>query len=202
MIHGEDGRIRLVNTQAETLFGYRRDELIGEPVEVLMPKRFRERHAGHVTAYLAAPQARPMGAGLELYGRRKDGTEFSAEISLSPFETPTGWLLLSAIRDVTERRKADARFRGLLESAPDPIVIADSEGRIVLVNQETERVFGYSREELLGQPVEKLLPERFHSDHVRHRALPVRASNPADGAGHGALRPPQGWQRVPRRDQP
>lgn len=169
VILGSDQRIRLVNAQAEALFGYRREELIGEPVEKLMPERFRGRHGGHVARYLATPQVRPMGAGLELYALHKDGTEFPVEISLSPLETPAGQLALSAIRDVTERRKADARFRSLLESAPDPIVIADSSGRIVLVNQETECVFGYPREELLGQPVEIFLPERFRREHMGHR---------------------------------
>jgi len=170
VILGADGRILLVNAQAESLFGYSRAELLRAPIEKLLPERFRERHAGHVARYLAAPQVRPMGAGLELYARHQDGTEFPVEISLSPLETPTGRLALGAIRDVTERRKADARFRSLLESAPDPIVIVDGEGRIVLVNQETERVFGYAREELLGRPVELLLPERFRGDHVRDRA--------------------------------
>jgi len=170
VILGSDHRIFLVNAQAEVLFGYSREALVGEPVEKLMPERFRGRHAGHLAQYFSEPQVRPMGVGLELYARHQDGTEFPVEISLSPLETPAGRLALSAIRDVTERRKADARFRSLLETMPDPIVIADAEGRIFLVNQETERVFGYSREELIGEPIEILLPERFRGDHVHHRS--------------------------------
>lgn len=165
-----DQRILLVNAQTEELFGYPRAALIGEPLEMLMPERFRDRHAGHLARYFAAPQVRRMGAGLELFARRADGTEFPVEISLSPLDTPAGLVVLSAIRDVTERRQAEARFRSLLESAPDPIVIADAEGRIVLVNHETERVFGYARGELLGGRVEMLLPERLRDVHGHHRS--------------------------------
>src|SRR5207253_4874688 len=97
------------------------------------------------------PRARSMGAGLELYGLRKDGSEFPVEISLSPIHTDEGTLVMSAIRDITERRKAEQKFRGLLESAPDAIVIVDPNGEIVLVNNQTERLFGYDRGDLLGE---------------------------------------------------
>ena len=103
-----DGRIVLVNRQAETLFGFGRDELIGEPVEILIPHSFRERHHAHRAGFAAGPQARPMGAGLELFGLRSDGTEFPVEISLSPLETADGLLVSAAIRDITERKKAES----------------------------------------------------------------------------------------------
>ena len=111
-----------------------------------------------------------MGAGLDLSGRRRDGTEFPVEISLSPIETPRGRFVSAAIRDATERRKVEARFRGLLESAPDAMVIVDGAGRIVLVNAQAEAIFGYPRAELLGQPLEMLIPERYRARHVGHRA--------------------------------
>jgi PAS domain S-box-containing protein len=111
-----------------------------------------------------------MGAGLELYGRRKDGTEFPVEISLSPLQTEEATLAISAIRDITERKRAEQKFDGLLESAPDAMVIVDQSGTIVLVNGQTQTLFGYRREELLGQAVELLLPERFRDRHVIHRA--------------------------------
>ncbi|MBV8530706.1 MAG: PAS domain S-box protein [Candidatus Eremiobacteraeota bacterium] len=98
-----DGRMRLVNAQAERLFGYYREELLGAPVELLIPERFHQRHVGERTGYAADPLVRPMGIGLELYGRRKDGTEFPVEISLSPVSTIEGTFIASAIRDVTER---------------------------------------------------------------------------------------------------
>jgi PAS domain S-box-containing protein len=105
VILGRNGRIALVNAQVERLFGYARAELIGQPIEVLVPDRYRAQHPGYRDAYFGAPRTRPMGAGLDLYGRRKDGTEFAAEISLSPIDTEEGSLVTAAIRDVTDRKR-------------------------------------------------------------------------------------------------
>ncbi|WP_371658432.1 PAS domain S-box protein [Streptomyces sp. NBC_00280] len=163
------GIIRLVNAQTETLFGYRREELLGHPVELLIPGRFRAHHAAHRDGYATTRQVRPMGAGLELHGLRKDGTEFPVEISLSPLETADGLLVSAAVRDVSERKAAEERFRALLEAAPDAMVIVDDTGIIRLVNAQTEALFGYRRDELLGRPVDLLVPERFQANHGRHR---------------------------------
>jgi protein-histidine pros-kinase len=110
-----------------------------------------------------------MGRGLDLFGRRRDGTEFPAEISLSPMRTDEGVFATAAIRDISERKKVESKFRGLLEAAPDAIVIVSREGRIELVNGQAERLFGYTRDEILGQPVELLVPERFRPRHPDHR---------------------------------
>ncbi|TMQ11388.1 MAG: PAS domain S-box protein [Deltaproteobacteria bacterium] len=169
VIVDESGRIVLINSQTERLFGYTRDELYGRTVEVLVPERFRPRHPRDRAAYFHHARPRPMGGGGDLFGRRKDGSEFPAEISLSPMETDDGRLITAAIRDISERKRAEEMFRGLLEAAPDATVIVDATGRIVLVNAQTEAMFGYPRHELLERPVEILMPERFRELHPGHR---------------------------------
>ncbi|PYQ50623.1 MAG: hypothetical protein DMF78_15215 [Acidobacteria bacterium] len=152
---------------AERLFGYSREELLGAAVEMLVPERYRAGHPAHRRGYFHEPKPRPMGKGLDLSGRRKDGTEFPAEISLSPMATDEGTFATAAIRDVSERRQVEAKFRGLLEAAPDAMVIVNRNGRIELVNEQTEKVFGYKRDEMLGREVEMLI--RFRPQHPGHR---------------------------------
>jgi PAS domain S-box-containing protein len=285
------GQIVLANAQAVRLFGYSREELVNRPVEILIPEARRRVHPGFRDAYMENPHPRPMGAGIKLAGRRKDGSEFPAEISLSAVETEREtiavaavrdvtdylrateakdllaaivqsshdaiigktidgiikswnpgaerlygytaqeiidkpaeilflpeqvaeenailqniasgervaqrlidrvrkdgtivpvWLAASPIvnadgeivglatvsRDVTDQQRAEARFRGLLEAAPDAIVGVDARGRILVVNVQATQLFGYGREELVGQPVEILVPEARRALHPGHR---------------------------------
>lgn len=165
-----EGVIALVNAQTERLFGYTRTELLGETVDVLVPYRYRPGHPALQRGFLTQPTARPMGAGRDLFGLRKDGTEFPIEIGLNPINTEHGLFVVSAIVDISDRKRLEARFRMTVESAPTAMVMIDQAGTMVLVNTETERLFRYERGELLGLKVEVLIPERFRAAHPRLRA--------------------------------
>ncbi len=169
VIVDRQGVIVMINAQTEKLFGYTRDELAGQPVELLVPERFRDLHPFHRKRYGKNPPVGPMAPDLDLAARRKDGSEFPVEITLSPMEIEADHLIIAALRDITVRKRAEEKFRGLLESAPDAVVVADDKGVIQLVNSQTEKMFGYDRLELIGQPVELLTPKRFRKRHVRHR---------------------------------
>ena len=184
VIVNEEGSIELVNAQAERLFGYDRTEMLQRNVDLLVPERYRGAHTGHRAKYFSNAHPRPMGADLALYARRKDGSEFPVEISLSPLVTESGTLAISAVRDISARKRAEAQFRALLESAPDAMVIVKDDGRIVLVNAQTERLFGFRREELLGQSVEMLVPERYRPAHTKHRLTYFSSAHPRP-MGHG-----------------
>jgi PAS domain S-box-containing protein len=169
VIVDHEGTIIMVNAQLEKLFGYSREEVAGKRVEMLVPARFRDVHPFHRGQYVKSPRVRPMGADLELYALRQDGTEFPVEISLSPMEMEEENLVIAALRDITDRKRAEEKFRGLLESAPDAMVVVDQHGVIQVVNSQTEKLFGYDRVELVGQTVEILVPKRFRKKHARHR---------------------------------
>ena len=171
-----EGRITSINSQLERLFGYARQELIGQNVEILVPERFRRAHPGHRDTYKTHAIVRPMGAGLELFARRKDETEFPVDIMLSPMETEQGRVIISVIRDISDRKKAqeairrsESQFRALFEFSPDAIIASDQQGRITEVNGRVESMFGYQRSELLGQSIDVLVPERFRHTHPARR---------------------------------
>lgn len=163
------GRIVQANLQVEAMFGYNRDELRGQSIEILLPERLRAQHRQHRATFSNEPRRRPMGAGLRLFGLRKDGTEFPVDINLTPVENRADGVVMAVARDMTERREAQRRFRRLLESAPDAMILVDGSGRIVLVNAHAERTFGYGPDQLLGQPITTLVPPALHD--IARRAL-------------------------------
>jgi protein-histidine pros-kinase len=165
-----DGRIVFVNRGAETLFEYSAEELVGRPVEMLMPANLRQQHEEYRRRYKDSPRARPLLSGLDLYGQRKDGSRFRAEIALTPVNTDAGMLVASTIREVNAGDESEAYFRTMLETAPDAMIIVDERGRIAIVNRQAEDMFGYTRAELLGHEVEMLLPESIRHDHLQHRS--------------------------------
>ena len=164
----ETGHVLLANGHAEALFGYGHGELHGQPVGSLVPP-FRGGQSGPRTGSAENHWPHATVAGVELRGRRKSGDEFPVEVSHSPLRTDEGPVVISAVRDVSERVAAARRFRALLEAAPDAIVITDGQGLIVLANSQADALFGYKRDELIGQAVELLLPERFREVHNQHR---------------------------------
>jgi PAS domain S-box-containing protein len=160
--------IVLLNLQAEKRFGYRRDELIGQRVTNIIPDGFAERLIADDLRSAEDALAQQIGTGIELTGRRKDGSEFPIEIMLSPLESADGILVTAAIRDITVRRAAEnalaqmeSRYRGLLEAAPDAMVVVNQGGEIVLLNLQAEKRFGYRRDDLIGQKVTDIIPDGF-----------------------------------------
>jgi PAS domain S-box-containing protein len=165
------GAITLVNSQTERMFGYQRAELVGQSVEILVPERFRAQHVADRARYALDPRARPMGLGRELYGRRKDGKEFPVEIGLSPVDSVGGRLVISTIRDLTERKRAEtqlrqteARYRTLVEQIPAVTFMAALDGgsNELYVSPQIEALLGFSQKEWLENPV--LWHRQLHPD--------------------------------------
>jgi PAS domain S-box-containing protein len=188
----KDGRMILVNTQMEKLFGYKREELLGQQIEMLVPDRFRQRHPGHRKNFFAGAHARPMGAGLDLCGRRSDGSEFPVEISLSPMDTGGSLLVSGAIRDITEHKQTEARLRAqagrlqeqasLLDVAHDAIVVRDFGGKVRFWNRGAESTYGWSKAEAIGQLSHVLLQTQFTDSMVELETVVLR-----DGRWEGEL---------------
>ena len=168
VVVNQAGEIVLLNLQAEKRFGYHRDELLGQKMKNIIPEGFAERLIADALRSGADALAQQIDTGIELTGRRKDGSEFPIEIMLSPLESAEGILVTAAIRDISVRKEAEThlaqmegRYRGLLEAAPDAMVVVNQGGEIVLLNVQAEKQFGYRRDELVGQKVKNIIPEGF-----------------------------------------
>ncbi|HKW88518.1 MAG TPA: PAS domain S-box protein [Candidatus Acidoferrales bacterium] len=173
VIVNHEGLIVLSNAQTQRLFGYTAQELLGQPVEILMPEGPRAKHEGHRDAFFHSPRSREMGLGMELAGRRKDGSEFPVEISLSPLETEEGMLVTSAIRDITERKKANEalaqsqkRISLVVETAHEAFISIDASGNIREWNHQSKATFGWSREEVVGKSLaDTIIPAQYRDLH-------------------------------------
>lgn len=175
VIADHQGVILFSNAQTERLFGYERHTLTGLPVEVLIPERFGASHQAHRKTYATNPHPRMMGQGLELLGRRKDGSEFPVEISLSPLDVPGGLLVSAAVRDITERKRAEAelrqseeRLRLIVDTAYNGFIAMDEHGRITEWNLKAETMLGWPRAEALGRDLaDTIIPEIQREAHRR-----------------------------------
>ena len=176
----QQGVIIQVNSQTEALFGYTRDELIGQKVEILVPDRQRPQHHLHREHFHRQPKIRRMGSGLDLYGRRREGSEFPVEISLSPVATADGTMVLSVIRDISDRKRVADELRGvneeldrrksrelrdsqnhlalIVDSSQDAIIGKTLDGIVTHWNQGAEHIYGYSAQEMIGRPISVLAP--------------------------------------------
>jgi PAS domain S-box-containing protein len=165
-IADESGALVFVNTELERMTGYARDELLGQSVDLLLPERFRSGHSLLREGYMSAPTPRLMGIGRELFARRRDGSEFPVEIGLSPLNTAGGCMAVASIIDVSARRRMEDTFRAIVDAAPNGMLMTDAKGQITMANQSLCSMFGYTKEELIGQQIEMLLPSRHRVTHV------------------------------------
>ena len=161
VVVNQKGEIVLVNAQAERMFGYAREELLGQSVDILMPQRFRKQHPANQAVFFANPEVRPMGSGSELRAVRKDGSEFPVEINLGKLETEEGSLVSTTIRDITERKRAETsrnQLASLVDYSDDAIIGKSLDGVILTWNKGAEQLYGYAAEEVIGKPISILLP--------------------------------------------
>ncbi|MCU0304408.1 MAG: PAS domain S-box protein [Thermoanaerobaculales bacterium] len=160
-----EGRIRSWNSAATALFGFAEAEVIGQPIEIIIPERYREAHQKGVHRVSSGGPSHVIGRTVELAAVRKDGSEFPVELSLASWTLDDARYYTGIIRDISERKQAEEKFRSVTESAIDAIISADHEGGIISWNKAATRILGFTEEEVIGQRLEIIIPERFHDAH-------------------------------------
>lgn len=165
LLVNEQSVIELANVHAGTLFEYSPDELIGKNLDILLPPQIKKAHPALVIEYLANPISRKMGVGRNLYGIKKGGDSFPIEIGLNPIQKDGKIYVMSSVIDITERLKAEIRFKAAVQAAPCGMLMINQSGIIELANKKTQEIFGYDEKELVGHPIEMLVPDDFKSPH-------------------------------------
>ncbi len=170
VVTNQRGLLVYANSEAERLFGYSLDELLGESVDMLLPDRFSQKHASHRQSFNESPSTRHMGAGRDLFGRRKNGSEFPLEVGLRPLSMGNENWVIATIVDISARKQLETRFAKVIEASPFGMLLVDEQGLIQLTNPNLQKLFGYTGDELLGQSMNLLLPERYRENHDKLRA--------------------------------
>jgi PAS domain S-box-containing protein len=166
----QDGRISYLNAEAEQLFGYQRNELINQSIDLLLPNRFSRNHSQLRQSYIDNPSTRYMGAGRDLYGKRKDDSEFPLEIGLRSLAADGEQFIVATIVNIARRKQLEERLTKVIEASPYGQLLVDEQGIIQLINPSLLKLFGYTRDELLGKSMDILLPERYRDGHEKLRA--------------------------------
>jgi len=188
VIVDQNGRIGFANAQTNQLFGYERGDLLGRTAEILVPERFQEAHTKHRAGYLLEPRTRAMGDGLELTGRRRDGTEFPVEISLSPVRTGRGeeeTIVIALIKDVTERkktehelRKSEERSKSIFDSTTAVIYVKDARGRYLMINRRFKELWHLTDDQILGRTDYDLFPKEAADAFTENDRKAIRSDTP------------------------
>ncbi|MDD0854019.1 PAS domain S-box protein [Halobacteriovorax sp. GB3] len=161
----KNGKIVLTNKQLESLFGYTEQELKKQPIEILVPNASKDKHPDLVQKYMKEPIPRKMGQGMHLFGLNKNGEQIPIEVGLSPVVIDDETYVMSSILDISHRLEQENKFKNVVEAAPNAIVMIDEFGKISLVNKQCEELFQYSSKELLGESIEKLVPNNIRDKH-------------------------------------
>lgn len=177
----EQGIVLTFNPAAERIFGYAGSEVIGQNIKMLMPEPFRGEHDGYIANYLRTGQAKIIGIGREVIGRRKDGAIFPMDLAISAFRMGEGRFFTGIVRDITQRkraeeelREAEERIRSIVDHVIDGIITIDERGTVESLNPAAQRIFGYAAADVVGKNVKMLMPEPFHSEHDGYLANYLR----------------------------